>query len=484
MRSPNAFSIRVPEHSTDLPRGFRRDGGSFRDPDGFVAWRSERVFRVVLPSAVERWRRFVSTGLMAELRSAGLLVPTEEVAASMLGAERQVPRGSIVLEHERIPFASHPYEWSFDMLRDAALLHLEIVERSLRHNWIMKDATAYNVQFRGVTPLFIDVLSFVPLQAGEPWIGYNQFCRMMLYPLMLEAYKGVPFQPWLRGELEGIDPVVFSRLFRGLDRFRPGVLSHVTAQGHLQGKFASVNYSVRRMITSAGVTPDMIARNVRKLRKVLLSLRPPQEGTACGRYRRSHYREDPLVRKEAFVSSSAAGRRLDLVWDLGCNDGHFCRIIAPAAGTVVAMDSDAHSVNRLYCRLREEQRTNILPLLMDVANPSPSQGWASSERASLVERGKPDLTLALALVHHVVISANVPVAPFLKWLAQVTRELVIEFVSKEDAMVQRLLLNKDDRYSEYCREPFERHLQTYFHILAREELPGGTLFLYHGTTSR
>ena len=462
---------------------FRRDLGSFRDPDGFVVWDSDRVFRVVLPRAVERWRQFVGSGLMAELRSAGLLVPTEEVPARMLAAEHFVPPGSIVLEHERIPFVSYPYEWTFDMLRDAALLHLEIVERSLRHNWIPKDATGYNVQFRGVTPLFIDVLSFVPVQAGEPWIGYNQFCRTMLYPLMLEAYKGVPFQPWLRSELEGIDPVVFGRMFRGLDRFRPGVMSHVTAQAYLQEKFASVDYSVRRKIKSAGMTPDMIARNVRKLRKLLLSLRPTPTSTAWSSYSRSHYREDALVRKEAFVSESAAGRRFDLVWVLGCNDGHFCPIIAPAARALVAMDSDASCINRLYCSLREEQRTNILPLLMNVANPSPSQGWASGERASLVERGKPDLTLALALVHHLVISANVPLAAFLEWLARVTRELVIEFVSKEDAMVRRLLLNKDDTYSDYYREAFERYLQTYFRILAREELPGGTRFLYHGTAS-
>ena len=466
-----------------LAPDFQRDRGSFRDPDGFIVRQGERIFRVVLPSAVQRWRQFSASGLAAELQSAGLLVPTHEVAADALAAESPLPAGAIILEHERIPFVSYSYEWTFDMLRDAALLQLEIVERSLKHGWILKDATAYNVQSRGVKPLFIDVLSFAPLQEGEPWVGYNQFCRMMLYPLMLQAYKHVPFQPWMRSELEGIDPAVFARMFRGIERLRPGVLSHVLAQAYLQRKFSSANYSVRQQIKTAGMTPEMIARNVRKLRRLLLDLRLPKESTTWSDYSRTHYPEDALARKEAFVRESAVGRHFDLAWDLGCNDGRFSRIIGDAADTVVAMDSDAGSINRLYCELRKEGRTNILPLLINVANPSPAQGWASGERASLIERGKPQLTLALALVHHLVISANVPLEALLEWLSQITGELVIEFISKEDAMVQRLLLNKDDTYGDYNREAFEHYLQQYFRIASRSELPGGTRFLYHATAA-
>lgn len=458
-----------------------RDRGSFRDPDGFIVRQSGRIFRVVLPSAVERWRQFAASGLAAELQSAGMLIPTHEVGVHALASESQLPDGAIVLEHERIPFVSYPYEWSFDMLRDAALLQLDIVERSLKHGWILKDASAYNVQFRGVKPLFIDVLSFAPLREGEPWAGYNQFCRMMLYPLMLEAYKRVFFQPWLRSELEGIDPVVFGHMFHGRERFRPGVLSHVVAQAYLQRKFAGADYSVRRQIKSAGMTPEMISRNVRKLKKLLLDLHLPKESTTWSDYSRTHYADKALARKEAFVSESIAGRHFELVWDLGCNDGRFSRIIGDAADTVIAMDSDAGSVNRLYRELRAEGRTNIVPLLINVANPSPAQGWASRERASLVERGKPELTLALALVHHLVISANVPLGALLEWLSEITGDLVIEFISKEDAMVQRLLLNKDDTYSDYNREAFERYLQQYFRVTSRVELPGGTRFLYHAS---
>ncbi len=461
----------------------QRDRGSFRDPDGFIVRQSDRIFRVVFPGAVERWRQFAASGLAAEFQTDGLLVPTQEVPAQTLESELPLPDGALLLEHERIPFVSYPYEWTFDMLRAAALLQLEIVERSLQRGWILKDSSAYNVQFRGATPVFIDVLSFAPLQQGEPWAGYNQFCRMMLYPLMLEAYKHVPFQSWLRSELEGIDPVVFGHMFRGMERFRPGVLSHVIAQGYLQRKFSAADYSVRQQIKTAGMTPEMIARNVRKLRKLVLDLHLPKTSTTWAGYSRSHYAEEALALKEEFVTHAIAGRNLTLVWDLGCNDGRFSRIASAAADTVVAIDSDAGSVNRLYCDLRKEGRTNILPLLVNVANPSPSQGWASRERASLVERGKPDLTLALALVHHLVITANVPLGALLEWFSEITEELVIEFISKEDVMVQRLLLNKDDTYADYNRESFERYLQQHFRIVARRELLGGTRFLYHAVAA-
>jgi len=236
---------------------------------------------------------------------------------------------------------------------------------------------------------------------------------------------------------------------------------------------------VRRQIKSAGMTPQMIARNVNKLRELVQSLQPPGGNTTWSDYSRGHYADDALARKEAFVGECVAGRRVGLVWDLGCNDGRFSRLVAASAQTVVAMDADTGSIDRLYGELRREQRGSILPLLMNIANPSPSQGWAQSERASLTDRGRPDLTLALALVHHLVISANVPLLAVAQWLAQVTRELVIEFISKDDVMVQRLLLNKDDTYTDYHREAFEQYLQRWFKIESRAELPGGTRTLYH-----
>ena len=454
----------------------------FADPDGFVFHQDDGVYRVVFEAAVERWRQFVTSGLADELQAAGLLVTSREVTDNDFGPSVDLPTGAIVLQHEAIPFLNYPYEWTFAMLREAALLHLDILERSLRRGWVLKDSTAFNVQFRGSQPLFLDVLSFAPLQSGQPWAGYNQFCRMMLYPLMLEAYKQVPFQPWLRGELEGIDPIVFGRMFRGLERLRPGVLSHVSAQAYLQRKFASAEYSVRDKVTSAGMTPQMIARNVQRLKKLVQGLHAPEERTAWSDYSRGHYQPEALAQKESFVRDAVEGRRFHVAWDLGCNDGRFARIIANNADTVVAMDSDAGIIDRLYRELRGNRQNKILPLLMNLANPSPAQGWASSERRSLLDRGKPELTLALALVHHLAITANVPLRALLDWFSRVTQELIIEFMSKDDPMVRRLLLNKDDTYDDYSRESFEEYLHQHFTITRQAALPGGTRFLYHSVS--
>ena len=365
------------------------------------------------------------------------------------------------------------------MLRAAALLHLELMGRALSRGFILKDATPYNVQFQGAHPIFIDVLSLAPLEDGEPWSGYHQFCRTMLYPLMLEAYKQIPFQSWLRADFEGIDPVVFNRLFRGFDRFHKGVLGHVTAQAYFQRKFISSQVSIRNTIKAAGMPPHMIAKNVHGLKELVLRLSPPQQPTAWSDYKRTHYQAEALSQKEAFVSDSLRGRSFQLVWDLGSNDGRFSRIAARTAKTVVAMDLDSTTIDRLYLALSKERRTNILPLVMNIANPSPSQGWACGEQASVVDRGKPDMTLALALVHHLAITANVPLRALLEWLRGLTGELIIEFVSKEDPMVQRLLLNKDDTYQDYRLEMFEAQLRTFFRVVRRLELPGGTRTLYH-----
>jgi ribosomal protein L11 methylase PrmA len=389
-----------------------------------------------------------------------------------------------VVEHQRVPFVSYAYEWSFEMLKDAALLHLELLERCLRHDLVLKDATPYNVQFIGRDPIFIDVLSISRLRPDEPWAGYNQFCKMFLYPLMLEAYKQVPFQPWLRSQLEGLDPIHFSRLLSARDQLRPGVFTHVTLHAWLQKRMAAARTSVRQRIKGAGLSKEVIARNAGGLRRLLRRLRRPGDKSVWADYTRTcSYSDAATAQKEEFVRRAAGRERRRLVWDLGCNVGRFSRRVAEHADTVVAMDADPVSIDLLYRSLKKEARRNILPLVMDLANPSPDQGWRGLERRSPLARGNPDLTLCLALVHHMAISANVPLASFLAWLGSLGTSLVIEFISKEDPMVQQLLLNKDDTYDDYNRPCFESCLKKFFRVENSLELPGGSRFLYYATPS-
>ena len=462
------------------------EAGSFRDPGGFIFTRSGRVFRAITRHSLDDWRAFAGSPLFAELQRHRLLIPTRPAAAEPGLFPEGLAADAEVVEHERVPFVSYPYEWSFEMLKDAALLHLDLLERCLPHDFILKDATPFNVQFIGRDPIFIDVLSFTRVRPGEPWAGYNQFCKMFLYPLMLSAYKQVPFQSWLRSELEGLDPIAFSRLLSARDLVRPGVFTHVALHAWLQKRMAAARTSVRRQIRGAGFSKDAVAANVRGVRRLLRRLRPHDEKSVWADYARTcSYSDAATQQKEEFVRRAVVAERRRLVWDLGCNVGRFSRLAAEHADSVVAMDADPVSVDLLYRSLRKEGKPrNILPLVVNLANPSPDQGWRGLERRALPARGRPDLTLCLALVHHMAISANVPVESFLAWLGSLGTSLVIEFVGKEDPMVQQLLLNKDDTYDDYNRACFESSLKKFFQVQSSLELPavaGGARILYYAT---
>lgn len=462
--------------------GSSAEAGSYRDPGGFIFTLDGRIFRAIHPRYHDDWNYFRSLPLFEELQRQGRLIPTRPAKPDPRFPPRVAEMNAVVLEHDRVPFVSYPYEWSFSMLKQGAGLHLDLIEQCLPHGVILKDASAFNVQFIGSRPVFIDVLSFERLRPGEPWAGYNQFCKMFLYPLMLEAYKGVPFQSWLRSELEGFDPQQFARLMSARDLLRPGVFTHVWLHAWLQKRMAASRTSVRREIRSAGLSRQAILNNVGGLRRLLEVLEPPRRVSTWSEYAETHsYSPDALRQKEEFVRRAVARSRPRLVWDLGSNVGQFSRVAADEGGCVVAMDADSASIDRLYCELRSQGNERVLPLVMNLTNLSPDQGWEGAERRSLVARGAPDLTLCLALLHHVVISANVPVEAFIAWLAGPRSAVVIEFVGKEDSQTQRLLLNKDDTYDDYTRPFCENCLKKFFDLQETLPLPGGTRTLYYAT---
>jgi SAM-dependent methyltransferase len=364
------------------------------------------------------------------------------------------------------------------MLKDAALLELDLLLAALDEGLILKDASPYNVQWRGSSPTFVDVGSFERLREGEPWAGYRQFCTLVLYPLLLQAHKNVPFQPWLRGSLEGIEPAQMRALLGFRDRFRRGVLTNVVLHAKLEGRYA--DREVKRDLTRAGFHADLIRANARKLRRLVERLRWEPERTAWSGYGEANpYDEVDVAAKEAFVRASAGLRRRSLLWDLGCNDGRYTRIAAAEADYTVAVDADAAVVEALYRALRAERSETILPLIGNVADPSPGLGWRGEERRPLADRGRPDLVLCLALVHHVSLSGNVPVRAFLDWLADLGAEVVIEFPTREDPMVRRLLDRKAPGANpDYETEAFERALEERFRVEQREALPSGTRILY------
>jgi hypothetical protein len=429
----------------------------FTTPDG--------VYRVLSATGLEDWQALAGTRVWRELQDERRVVATEPAALDgvpdLLAGE---PAG--LLRHERLPFVSYPYEWPFSMLKDAALLQLDICRRALDEHVALKDATPYNVQWRGTSPVFIDVGSFERLRPTEPWAGYRQFCMQFLYPLMLQAYKDLPFHAALRGSLDGIAPHDARAALAG-ERFRRGVLSNVLLHARLEERYASAEgREVKRELGRAGFSKELLAANFGKLEKLVRRLDWKPGETAWSGYSEDNtYDDAAAARKAEFVRAATARRRAGLAWDVGCNDGRYARIAAESADLVVALDGDHATVDALYRRLREERREDILPLVMSVTDPSPDLGWRGRERASLERRGPPDLTLCLAVVHHICIAGNVPVSELLDWLRSLGSALVIEFPDRSDPMVQRLLGGKREGSNpDYERAVFERALSERFTI--------------------
>lgn len=451
---------------------------SFRDPSSTVYYRDGSVLRGLGGDAVRDWALLSKTQFFAKRQADGSIVRTTQVD-DVDGA----PEGTeVIVEHERIPFVSYPYEWTFSQLRDAALLHLDLMLDALAEGLTMKDGYSYNLQFKGAQPVFIDTPSFEQTSGG-PWAGYKQFCQTMLYPLILQAYKDVPFRPWLRGAINGIEPRQMAHLFSARDLVRPGVLKHVKLHSAMDKSFSGKgagSQSTKSELSKAGFSDELTKATVKGLRKVVADLKWRAAESHWATYQQtSTYSDDEKQRKAAFVRTALAGDRQSLVWDLGCNDGTYSRIAADNADYVLAVDGDEVTIDSLYRQLRTERSTTILPLVMDLTDQSPGIGWRNRERAPFSERGRPDAVLCLALIHHLAITANVPLPDVLDWFHSLGARLVIEFVAPDDPMARRLLSNKPaGLFPDYRPEVFEKLLQERFDIERQEALPTGTRTLY------
>ena len=318
--------------------------GSFRDWDGRVFAADSRVVRALTETGLADWTALSASELYERFTAEGTLVETEpadEQAVEEL--QRLDPQGRWVaaLSHERLPFVSYPYEWSFTMLRDAALAQLRLTSAALAEGLALKDATPFNIQWRGAQPVFIDIGSFERARPGEPWVGYRQFCSLYLYPLLLEAYRGVPFQPWLRGSVDGISPIEFRALFGWRDALRRGMLRHVFLHASLERRYADRQANVRKELDQAGFDSRLVEANVAQMTKLVAGLRAPHGGSEWSDYRTTcSYDDREASAKDEFVRRVVRQRARGLVWDLGCNDGHYSLIAAETAAFTLAVDSD------------------------------------------------------------------------------------------------------------------------------------------------
>jgi predicted nicotinamide N-methyase len=438
---------------------------SFRDPSGSLFVREGVLYRRVNPVYRDHYDKLMNSGLYDDLVGKGLLVPHEEVT---VGGEEDTTEAYKVLRPERVPFISYPYEWCFHQLQDAALATLRLQRRALKFGMSLKDASAYNIQFVGGRPVLIDTLSFEALDEGRPWVAYRQFCQHFLAPLALMSYNDVRTNQLLRAFIDGVPLDLAAGLLPRRTRLKPNLLLHIHWHARAQKKYEDSG----ELKDSGGraMSKSSLLGVIESLQTAVKSLcwEPPKTVWATY-YQDNSYSDAGLEHKRDIVGRFLERAAPAMVWDLGANTGLFSALaLEKGAQVVVASDVDPACVDIMYRERVKKNGEHLLPLIVDLTNPSPALGWAHCERDSLVERGPADVALALALVHHLAIANNVPLPMVAEFLSRICQTLIIEFVPKSDPQVRRLLRTREDVFDRYAQADFEADFARHFVLEAQE----------------
>jgi hypothetical protein len=449
----------------------RAVGGSFRDPQGTVFRRDGILYREIQSSYEPDWALLTRSGTLDELQAEGLLLPHDEVDPALA----LTPSAWKVIRPELIPFVSYPWEWSFGQLKTAALLTLELQRRALARGMTLRDASAYNIQFRRCRPVLIDTLSFTRYVEGSPWLPYRQFCRHFLAPLLLISMVDPRLGLLSRPCQDGVPLDLTAALLPWRTRLRPSTALHIHLHAATIRKHAGDVLPDKRMTRRMSKTG--LLGLLDNLETLIRRLDFSPTGGEWWDYEETHgYAAEARAAKERLVTR-LAGDSPGVVWDLGANTGRFAELVAPAASHVVAMDHDHGAVER-HWRRRLAEPTNILPLVVDLTNPSPALGFGLEERESIPDRGPADLLLALALVHHLAIGNNVPLSRIAEWFARLARRAIVEWVPKDDPQTRRLLVAREDIFPGYHLQGFEAAFTGSWRLAAREPIPGTERVLF------
>jgi ribosomal protein L11 methylase PrmA len=450
-----------------------RIGASFRDPSGFIFKREGILYRQVNQSFGAAYEKLISSGLYATLAKAGMLIPHTETTVEPADPGLAYK----ILQPESVPFISYPYEWSFSELKDAALLTLSITRTALDKGMLLKDASAYNIQFIHGKPVLIDTLSFDIYKEGRPWDAYRQFCQHFLAPLALASLVDIRLTQLLRVYIDGIPLDLASRLLPKKTKIGlTGLALHIHMHARAQQKYANKS-TPQTAAVSLGKSAFINLLN--SLEKTLQSLKWEPRGTEWGSYYdATNYSDASLKSKASLVGKFIERAAPRTAWDLGANNGLFSRELSRRGVITSASDIDPAAVEQNYLALKDSAERNLLPLVIDLTNPSPALGWAHRERESLLDRGPVDLLMALALIHHLAISNNVPLRAIAEFMASAAHYVIVEFVPKSDSQVKRLLSTRKDIFDQYTETGFETAFSDYFDILEKAAISGTERTLY------
>lgn len=442
---------------------------SFRDPSGSLFYQKGVLYRQINPVYKEHYDYLIKSGLYEHLVNGGLLISHQEIK------KKSLADGYKIIKPDLIPFISYPYEWCFSQLKDAALTTLAIQKKALEFGMSLKDSSAYNIQFYNGKPTLIDTLSFEKYQEGKPWIAYKQFCQHFLAPLALASFTDIRLNQLSRSFIDGPPLDLVSKLLPWRTYFKFSLLTHIHLHAKSQKHFADkpVNKNARKIKQPALLTL------INNLESAVKKLRWRHQDTEwAGYYTFTNYSAIALNHKKKIISDFLGLIQPKLVWDLGANIGVFSRLASNKGIKTISFDIDNAAVEKNYLKCIKNNETNILPLFIDLTNPSPDLGWANQERMSLQKRGPADTVMALALIHHLAISNNLPFNNIANFFSKVCYSLIIEFVPKTDSHAQKLLLTRDDIFPNYNQQSFEDEFNKYFNIQNKIKIKNSDRTLY------
>lgn len=436
---------------------------SYRDPAGFVFEYEGKFYRQVNQCYAPHYNLLMRSGLYDTLVKERRLLPHTGLEQNITGS----PQWYKTLLPQQLPFLSWPWEWCFGQWKDAALLTLHIMQQAMTKGMVLKDATPFNIQFTGSRPVFIDTLSFETYDAGKPWVAYHQFAECFLAPLLLARYCSPELPGLFQRYPNGIPLALAAKLLPWRSRFNLPVFLHI----HLPARLAKKGNASPK--NKAAFSQQKLATVIHSLESMIRSLQLPASATTWNNYYDATVLSNQYVEeKSAIIRKWLQQVQPQTVLDLGANTGLFAEAAAATGAFTIAVDADTDCINRLYTACRQKKIKNLLPLRVDITNPSPATGWDNTERSAFLQRAKTDLTMALALIHHLAIGNNISLEQLAATFSACSPWLIIEFVPKTDPKVALLLQNREAIFDNYTEENFIAAFQKKMTITEKITVPG------------
>lgn len=438
------------------------ENSSFRDRSGFLFYYENEIYRIINFSYKKQYEKFMNSELYQKLEEKNLIITHSEIENLDIDCDYYK-----IIKPEKIPFISYPYEWSFSQLKDAALLTLRIQKAAMKYGMTLKDGSAFNIQFHNGHPIFIDTLSFEIYEEGQIWKPYKQFCQHFLAPLALISKKDVRLNLLSKIFIDGIPIDLAAKLLPKTTFGNFGLMAHIHAHAKSQKHYEDKDAKIKQKTFSKRSFEGLIESLKSSIEKMAWN----EDNTEWGDYYSdTNYTEKSFEEKKQFISLAIDQVKPKLVWDMGANTGVFSRLASTKGINTISYDIDPLAVEKNYLSSSQNSEQNILPLILDLTNPSSGIGWNHDERMSIMQRGPADMVFALALVHHLAISNNVPLNKLAEFFSQISKFLIIEFVPKSDSQVKRLLLTRDDIFENYDVKNFEIEFSKFFKIINSKKI--------------